>query len=272
VEYRTGGIRDLNSLGGIMKKMPVTFIGALVGACGLMGIPLTNGFVSKWLIYKTLILNGYPFLAFGALIGTWGTILSLYKFLHNVFFGQLPERYKEIKEVPLSMQFPIVIYSFLIILFGILPGIPLKVINSIGVSFGFESLPINLWGLVSETGTLNTMNIFTAALISAVLIWLLFKTGSKRIKIPQDNNYAAGMYIPNERYHYTVEFYNPLFRMIKPYFNDFVDGFYSLVAEKGRIFSNRIRKIYTGDLGQYILYIVLFLAVSIVLKLCVGMR
>ena len=56
VEYRTKGIRDLNSLGGLIKKMPITFIAALVGACGLIGVPLTNGFVSKWLIYKTLIL------------------------------------------------------------------------------------------------------------------------------------------------------------------------------------------------------------------------
>jgi len=66
IEYRTRGVRDLDSLGGLVKKMPVTFLGALVGACGLIGIPLTNGFVSKWLIYKTLILNQHPFLAFAA--------------------------------------------------------------------------------------------------------------------------------------------------------------------------------------------------------------
>ncbi|GAG71714.1 unnamed protein product, partial [marine sediment metagenome] len=69
VEYRTRGVRDMNSLGGLIKKMPITFIGTLVGVCGLIGVPLTNGFVSKWLIYKTLILEGSPFLAFTALIG-----------------------------------------------------------------------------------------------------------------------------------------------------------------------------------------------------------
>lgn len=266
VQYRTGGVRDLNSLGGLIKKMPVTFIGGLVGACGLIGVPLTNGFVSKWLIYKTLILKDYPFLAFMALIGTWGTILSLYKFVHNIFLGQLPEKYKDIKKAPFTMQFPMIILSFAIILFGILPGIPLKVINAIGTSFGFESLKINIWGISSETGTLNMINIFTAVLIALILVWILFRTGEK-IRIAQDNNYAAGSYIPVDKYNYTVEFYNPLFRMMKPYFRDFVDEFYLKIVNLGRKLSDRIRKIYCGDLGFYVTYIMLFLSILVALKL-----
>jgi len=267
VEYRTRGIRDLNSLGGLIKKMPITFIGALVGACGLIGVPLTNGFVSKWLIYKTLILKGYPFLAFAALIGTWGTILSLYKFLHNIFLGQLPEKYRDIKKAPFTMQLPIVILSVIILLFGIFPGIPLKVINSIVTSFGFRSLNINIWGIASETGTLNTINIFTAVLIVLVLVWLIFRTGRKKINISQDNNYAAGAYIPEDKYNYTVEFYNPLFRMIRPYFRDFVDEFYSVLVKAVRNLSDKIRKVYCGDLGYYVIYIVLFLAIMLVLQM-----
>jgi len=215
VEYRTKGIRDLNSLGGLIKKMPITFIAALVGACGLIGVPLTNGFVSKWLIYKTLILEGAPFLAFAALIGTWGTILSVYKFLHNMFLGQLPEKYKGIKEAPFSMKLPMLILSFAILLFGILPGIPLRIINAIGTSFGLEALNVNIWGIVSETGALNTVNIFFAILIAGIIVWMLLRMGKKSIPVSQKDSYAAGAYIPKERYHYTVEFYNPLNRMIK---------------------------------------------------------
>ena len=267
IEYRTKGIRDLNSLGGLIKKMPITFIGALVGACGLIGVPLTNGFVSKWLIYKTLILKGYPFLAFAALIGTWGTILSLYKFLHNIFLGQLPEKYKDVEKVPFSMQFPIIILSSVIILFGIFPGIPLKVINSIVVSFGLQSLNINIWGISSETGALNTINILTAICIALGFVWLLFRIGEKKVSIAQDDNYAAGAYVPKGKYHHTVEFYNPLFRMIKPYFKDFVDEFYLLIVKVGRSLSDKVRKLYCGDLSYYIVYIVLFLAVLIIFKL-----
>jgi len=266
VEYRVA-TRDLNSLGGLIKKMPFIFFGTLVGLCGLIGIPLTNGFVSKWLIYKTLILNGYPFLAFVALLGSWGTILYSYKLLHNIFLGALPTRFEKVQRAPVTMRIPVVILSLIILLFGILPGIPLKVVNSIGVSFGFKSLDVNIWGIISETGILNLVNIFTAILVSLIFFWIIFRSGAERVKILQDNSYAAGSYIPKDKYNYTVEFYQPLFRMIKPYFRDFIDEFYSKIVETGRRLSDRIRKVYCGDLGYYVTYIVLFLAILIAIKL-----
>ncbi len=267
VEYRTGGVRDLNSLGGLIKKMPVTFIGALIGACGLIGLPLTNGFVSKWMIYNTLILNKHPFLAFAALVGTWGTILSLYKFLHNVFLGQLPQRYQQVKEVPFSMKFPLIILSLIIIIFGILPGIPLRVINSIIVSFGLKSLNLTIWGIASETGTLNTLNIFAALFISGIIAWLVFKAARKPVPVAQEDNYAAGAAIPKDKYNYTVDFYSPLFGMIKPYLRDFIDKFYLKLAYWTERLSAKIRRIYSGDVGDYVMYIILFLAVLIFVQL-----
>ena len=267
IEYRTGGIRDLNSLGGLIKRMPVTFVGALVGACGLIGVPLTNGFVSKWLIYKSLILEGHPFLAFAALIGTWGTILSLYKFLHNMFLGQLPEKFKDIKRAPFSMQLPIIIFSLIIILFGILPGIPLKVISAIGTSFGFESLNVTLWGIASETGTLNTINIFSALLGAGIIVWLLFRLGAKSISVRQEDSYAAGAHTPVDKYHYTVEFYNPLHKMIKPFLRDVIDEFYYWIAALVQRLCSSVSRVYTGDVGYYVTYIILFLAFLIFVQL-----
>jgi len=269
VEYRTG-TRDLNSMSGLIKKMPITFFCSLVGALGLIGVPLTNGFVSKWLIYKTLILGGYPFLAFVALFGTWGTILYSYKLIHNVFLGQLPEKFKNVQESPFSMRVSIVVLSLGIIVFGILPGIPLKVINIIAASFGFSSQNITIWGISSETGILNMVNISAAISVASILVWFLLKGGGKKVSVTQDDNYAAGAYIPKGRYNYTVEFYNPLSRMLRPYFKDFVDEFYLLLVKGCRGLSNRIRKIYCGDLGYYVIYIVLFLALIISLK--VGFR
>jgi formate hydrogenlyase subunit 3/multisubunit Na+/H+ antiporter MnhD subunit len=267
VEYRTRGVRDLNSLGGLIKRMPVTFIGALVGALGIIGVPLTNGFVSKWLIYKTLILEGHPFLAFAAFIGTWGTLLSFYKFLHNMFLGQLPEKYKNIEKAPFSMQFSMMIFSVVILLFGILPGIPLRVINAIGTSFGFESLNVNIWGIASETGALNTINIFAAVLVAGIIAWLLFRLGAKSVPVPQEDSYAAGAYIPKDKYHYTVEFYNPLYRMVTPYLRDFVDEFYLKLARGTQRLCDRIRRVYVGDVGYYVIYIILFLALLIFIQL-----
>jgi len=267
VQYRTNGERDLNSLGGLIKKMPVAFIGGLLGISGLIGMPLTNGFVSKWLIYKTLIVEGYPFLTFAALIGTWGTILSVYKFLHNMFLGQLPEKYENVKPAPFSMQLPIMVLSLAILLFGILPGIPLKVINKIGTSFGFEPLNVTLWGITSETGALNTINIFSGVLAAAIFVWILFRLGAKSVPVAQEDSYAAGAYTPAGKYHYTAEFYNPLYRMIKPYLRDVIDEFYYWIAASVQRLCGGVRRIYAGDIGYYVTYIILFLALLIFIQL-----
>ena len=267
IEYRTNGIRDLNSLGGLIKKMPITFIAAFIGVSGLIGIPLTNGFVSKWLIYKTLILEGSPFLAFAALFGTWGTILYSYKFLHNIFLGQLPENMKNVKKAPFNMQIPFIILSFGIILFGILPGIPLKVINTIIGSFGLTPLNISIWGITSETGVLNTVNIFTATAVIGLIIWLVFRAGRKSRKVDQYNNYAAGAAIPKDKYNYTVDFYKPLYRMISPYCKDIIDMFYKKIAEAFENMCDNVRKVYTGYVGSYVMYIMLFLASLIFVQL-----
>jgi formate hydrogenlyase subunit 3/multisubunit Na+/H+ antiporter MnhD subunit len=267
VQYRTRGERDLNSLGGLIKKMPIAFIGGLLGIAGLMGVPLTNGFVSKWLIYKTLILQRSPFLAFAALIGTWGTILSVYKFLHNMFLGQLPEKYENVRPAPFNMQLPMIILSAAILLFGILPGIPLKVINAIGTSFGFESLNVTLWGITSESGTLNTINIFSALLVAIIFVWIVFRLGAKSVSVRQEDSYAAGAHIPKEKYHYTAEFYNPLYRMIKPFLRDVTDEFYYWIAASVQRLCDLVRRIYVGDVGYYVTYIILFLAFLIFVQL-----
>jgi len=271
VEHQTGGVRNLNKLGGLIKKMPVTFIGALAGVSGLIGIPLTNGFISKWLIYKTLILGRYPFLAFAALIGTWGTILYGYKFLHNIFLGQLPEKYKDVREVPWTMQLPMILLTIAVILFGILPGIPLKVISLIEKSFGIQPLSTTIFGVPKEIGELNMINILAAVLVAGVFIYLIFSLSAKSRKVDQYDSYAAGSFVPKDRYQYSVRFYDQTYRIIQPYLRDVVDDFYYWLVKKSKSFFQIVRQVYTGNVNTYAMYILLFLAFLIFVKLGWGL-
>ncbi len=268
IEHRTNGVRDLNQLGGLAKRMPITFVAGLAGICGLIGVPLTNGFVSKWLIYKTLIAHRYPFLAFAALMGTWATILSVYKFLHNIFLGQLPEKYKNVKEVRFSMQLPMILLAFAILLFGIFPGIPLKAIAAIQSSLGLEPLEAGLFAMPPAVGELNMINILAAVAGGCVVAYILFALCRRSRSVPQSDSYAAGSYVPADKYQYSANFYERVYQVIEPYVRDRVDAFYYWLVEKSEGFFECVRRVYTGNLNTYALYIVLFLA----LLIAVGLR
>ena len=106
----------------------------------------------------------------------------------------------------------------------------------------------------------NVVNIFAAIVVACVVVWLIFKAGPKAVKVSQDDSYAAGAAVPRDKYHYTVDFYNPLYRILSPYLRDFVDEFYTKLAQWIRGLGNGVRRIYTGDVGYYVIYIVAFLA------------
>ncbi|MGH7988886.1 MAG: proton-conducting transporter membrane subunit [Limisphaerales bacterium] len=54
VETQTG-TRDMDKLGGLIKWMPLTAIGFLVGTLSIGGLPPFNGFVSEWLTLQTML-------------------------------------------------------------------------------------------------------------------------------------------------------------------------------------------------------------------------
>jgi len=269
VEYRAG-TRDLNELGGLMKRMPVTFVTALIAVCGLIGVPLTNGFVSKWFLYKTLIMEGYPFLALVALLGTWATILYGYKLIHNAFLGQLPNRYREVREVPFSMQLPMILLSFAVILFGVLPGIAVSAIGSAQASLGLESLESGMWALPPVVGELNTINILSGVVASLAIVYVVFALATKARRVDQSDSYGAGSYVPADRYQYSANFYQRAYELIGPYVRDRVDDFYRWSVDKAEGFFEEARKVYTGNVNTYVAYIVLFLVLLIILKLAGG--
>jgi formate hydrogenlyase subunit 3/multisubunit Na+/H+ antiporter MnhD subunit len=58
VLYGTG-TKDMEKLGGLMKRMPWTASAMMVGAVAMAGLPPLNGFVSEWLMYLGLLKWGF---------------------------------------------------------------------------------------------------------------------------------------------------------------------------------------------------------------------
>jgi formate hydrogenlyase subunit 3/multisubunit Na+/H+ antiporter MnhD subunit len=85
--FHATGTKNIEQLGGLMKRMPATASAMMAGAVALAALPPGNGFVSKWLIYMSLLKCGIPaddsgsvlmaFLAIGllALIGGLSAIV-----------------------------------------------------------------------------------------------------------------------------------------------------------------------------------------------------
>jgi multicomponent Na+:H+ antiporter subunit D len=103
-EYATG-LRNLNKLGGVNNRMPVTGLSATVGALSTAGVPPFNGFWSKLLIIIGLV-EAHMYGA--ATIAVAVSILTLWYFLilqRKVFFGKLREGLETVREAPFLMTF-----------------------------------------------------------------------------------------------------------------------------------------------------------------------
>ncbi len=51
---RASGTRDLDLLGGLLRRMPLTSSAMIVGAAAAVGVPLTTGFAAEWLSLQSL--------------------------------------------------------------------------------------------------------------------------------------------------------------------------------------------------------------------------
>ena len=136
--YATG-TQDLNRMGGLMKFMPLTGLTALVASLSISGVPLFNGFASKWSIYVVTVEGGstvryLPMLAVIAILTSVLTLASFIKFFGASFLSRsnslVKQRAAQSKlEVPWLMQLPQIVLAFSCLFLGIVPAIAFTLIQ-----------------------------------------------------------------------------------------------------------------------------------------------
>lgn len=86
--------QNILHMGGLRKKLPFTFIVALIGGLALVGLPLTSGYLSKdgiliqafdWSDNKSGVLKLVPYVA---LLTSWLTAFYVARLIVKVFFGE----------------------------------------------------------------------------------------------------------------------------------------------------------------------------------------
>ncbi len=118
-------IKTVDDAKGIASKMNLTCVCFVVASLGLIGIPLTCGFISKYYIIKALIGYDNTFTTIGSfaiVISSILTVIYTMTVIINMYFpgnGFDYEEIKDLKEIPNLMLIPIAIICIFIIVFGI---------------------------------------------------------------------------------------------------------------------------------------------------------
>jgi hydrogenase-4 component B len=109
------GTRNMEKMGGLIRRMPATALFFLVGAIAISGLPPLNGFVSEWLTYQALLggfgattqLTRIGFPVAGALLAlTAALAAACFVKAFGITFLALPrsEEAAEAREVAVSMR------------------------------------------------------------------------------------------------------------------------------------------------------------------------
>ena len=235
--HRVTGTTKMKELGGMIHKMPITYLVYLIAIISMAGIPPMGGFISKWLIFQSVIDNGMIFVGIATFFGSIGSFLYVFRPLAALFLGQeLPEHREHTKEAPFFMLLPMLILSGLNIYTGVVPNFLLGKINLVLVELGLDPLLFNGLSIVGNNGELNPTIIsivFGVGVLVAFIIFILLK---KSYKIGLMDTYTAGNFVHTENLlHYSVDFYAPLERLYEKYIH-IMKNFYKTIAHKVKEF------------------------------------
>jgi multicomponent Na+:H+ antiporter subunit D len=132
--------KEISDYVGIGRKMPFTMLSFSIAAFSMIGLPPFVGFISKWfLVLGALDVGTFTFILFVVILLNSSLMNAVYymPILIAAFFGEREDKEVEIDEVPLTMLIPIVLLALGVLIFGILPNLPLTLIRSAAQMLGF---------------------------------------------------------------------------------------------------------------------------------------
>jgi hydrogenase-4 component B len=235
--YEATGVRNIEQLGGLSKKMPWTYVSFLIGAMAISALPPLNGFVSEWLTLQALflgVLSGPGRIS--VVMGLLGAVLALTGGLaaacfvkaYGVTFLAMPrsEEAKSAKESPFSMVSPMLFLAVLTALFGLFASGILKTLMGIsGSALGVNTVNFNAMSwhsikLVQNGGhtalSVPALSLVMLAAAGAVfcVLYLLYGARKKRIY----GTWDCGYYKLDERNEYTATAFSKPFRIAFDFF------------------------------------------------------
>ncbi len=100
---RLGSTR-LEALAGLRQRLPLVFAALLLAGLGLVGMPLTAGFVSKWALVQALIAQAQWAVVAAVLISSLLAVVYVGRIIEVAWFRPPPAESRPARSAPLSMQ------------------------------------------------------------------------------------------------------------------------------------------------------------------------
>ncbi|MEJ2200211.1 MAG: proton-conducting transporter membrane subunit, partial [Desulfuromonadaceae bacterium] len=212
------GTRNLDRMGGLLKRMPTTGALLLGGSLAICALPPLNGFVSEWLIYRGLLQTGnaatglaalYPLLLVGLLALVGGLALVVFTRLTGIALLGHPRHFQasEAHESGCFMQLPMLLLFGLCLAIGLFPAQPLRLILGVaGDCLRLPSVEIAATGL-TDIGRLGL------SLLGVLGVILLMAAAARRLWRRQRNKrptWGCGYAFPDVRMEYSAEGYAEL--------------------------------------------------------------
>jgi hydrogenase-4 component B len=221
--------RNMEEMGGLIKRMPQTAIFFLVGSIAIAALPPFNGFISEWLTFQSLLLSfqisaraiNLTFaLSVAALALTSGLAAACFIKAFGISFLALPRsaHAQHAREVGFSMRAAMALLAVACVVLGVVPFTVLKFLSKAAsdmlgaapdMRFNWNSIVAN-----ESFATVSPLWIATAlaALIAAIPVALRV-IGANRARRYYET-WACGRALQTARFQYTAtSFANPFKRV-----------------------------------------------------------
>jgi len=201
----------MEELGGLAKRMPLTWLAFVVGAAAIVGVPPFNGFVSEWLVYQGLFSTGesakllrIALLGIPALALIGALALACFAKVAGIVFLGVPRstHAREATERGRGAIAPLLALAAACVVLGVVPTLGISLVKSSAQQLsGLEGAAFP----DSVLAGARTISMLAALLFvaSGVLLWIR-RALLRRQTVRREPTWACAYDVPTPRMQYTA--------------------------------------------------------------------
>ena len=138
VVYVTG-VRDMNALGGLASRMPVTAALWIAGCLMLSGFPPFSSFAAEWIMFTGIFERGAAMGPLGLAVAVGGlpavvlTVAYTFGAARKIFFGPLHPglRGRDLRDPPWTMTVPLIVVAAVSMALGLYPAPVMALLDTV---------------------------------------------------------------------------------------------------------------------------------------------